>query len=218
MDVAPFRFMECTHLLELTGVQAFDLHSLLEGLRTVSSGAIFHHTHQYMLKAQIQTPVYPNDFARWAADGLEDRVLAEKLSDLDPFAFTSIEDVRQELIRIVEDYLEHYPPPRPVLAGREFFFNDARTVVLPTALEAVDLPSFREALLRVNVSSIYFHFFQAKLRLHRQADDFSLWFETSLGRPDLARRLQKIDPYMYSLEDLRLLIAAHVEAAMVQEE
>ncbi|HTN43800.1 MAG TPA: DUF5752 family protein [Nitrospiria bacterium] len=199
----PFRFFECTSLIQPTGRQAQDLSDLLSLIRIVDPGVIYHHTHQYFLKAAVETPEYPNDFAVWAARSLEESALAEKLANLDLYAFSEIEQVRAALIEIIESYLGENPAPRPARDGDAFFFNDAVTIIAETGFEAETLPAFLEALDRVGTSSIYFHFFEARFRLRRPADDFSVWIGSELNRPDLAQAIRGLDPYQLSLEGLR---------------
>jgi hypothetical protein len=199
----PFRFFECTSLIQPTGMHAQDLSDLLSLIRIVDPGVIYHHTHQYFLKAAVVTPEYPNDFAVWAGRSLEERALAEKLANLDLCAFPGIEQVRAALIEIVVSYFGENPAPRPARTGDAFFFNDAVTIVAETGFAAETLPAFLEALDRVGTSSIYFHFFEARFRLRRPADDFSTWIGSELNRPDLARAIRGLDPYQYSLEGLR---------------
>jgi hypothetical protein len=199
----PFRFFECTSLIRPTGRYAQDLSDMLSLIRIVDPGVIYHHTHQYFLKAAVETPEYPNDFAVWAARSLEESALAEKLANLDLYAFSEIEQVRGALIEIIVRYLGGNPAPRPARTGDAFFFNDAVTIVAESGFAAETLPTFLEALDRVGTSSIYFHFFEARFRLRRPADDFSVWIEGNLGRPDLARKVRGLDPYQYSLEGLR---------------
>ncbi len=198
-----FKFFECTRLIQPTGRKARDLTELLSCIEIVAPGVIYHHTHEYYLKASIQAPEYPNDFAVWAAQDLEERALAEKLACLDLYAYRDIESVRQVLSKIIKSYLVENPQPRPVRNGEEFFFNDAVTIVMESGPEAKTLPSFIEALRTVGTSSIYFHFFEARMRLQRPSDDFSIWLEQDLDRPDLAQKIRKLDPYLYSLEGLR---------------
>lgn len=201
-----FKFFECTRLIQPTGRKAQDLVQLLSFIDTMGPGVIYHHTHQYYLKASIEVPEYSNDFAVWAAESLEERALAEKLACLDLYAYRQIEEVRQALSGIIKSYLSENPPPRPVRNGEEFFFNDAVTIVMEFGSEVKTLPGFIEALLTVGTGSIYFHFFEARMRLQRPSDDFSIWLEQSLGRTDLAQKIRKLDPYLYSLEGLRQMI------------
>ncbi len=199
----PFHFYECVALLRLTGKRAADIIEFLEIIKGISTESIFHHMHQYFLKPLIQTPTYPSDFAVWAAEGLEEKGLAERLANLNPYAFINIEDVRKEIIRIIETHLKEYPPPRPVLPGNEFFFNESVTLVIPTELKAENLEEFLSALSLVDRSSIYFHFYEARLRLGREWGDFTCWLEEGLGRRDLADKIKTLDPYMYPTEVLR---------------
>ena len=212
--VEPFRFYECTALVRMTGRRASDIVEFLEIIRNVSPESIFHHMHQYFLKPHVRPPEYPNDFAVWVAYALEGKSLAEGLANLNPFEFSSIEDIRQEIIRIIMDYLKNYPPPRPVLPGGEFFFNEGITLVIPTDFQAENLEEFLRALKEVDGSSIYFHFYEAKLRLGKEQDDFSRFFEECLSCGELARRIKSLDPYMYSTEVLRSKIIGLVEGAL----
>ncbi len=214
----PFRFYECTALVKMTGRRACDTIELLEILEQVSPESIFHHMHQYFLKPHVRPPQYPNDLAEWVADALEEKSLAERLANLNPFEFSRIEDVRRELIRTVTEFLKENPSPRPVLPGKEFFFNEGVTMVIPTGLKASNLKEFLKVLRLVDSSSIYFHFYEARLRIGKAKDDFSRYFDECLEEcSGLAQRISSLDPYMYSTEVLRDKIAEMVEAQLELE-
>ncbi len=200
-----FKFYECTSIVELTGRHASELVEFLEVLKRVSKSSIFHHMHQYFLKPHVRMPEYPNDFAEWASDSLEQKVLAERLANLNPFEYSSIEDIRTELVRITTDFLKEDPVARPVVRGKEFYFNESRTLVIPTGITASTALEFVEALDKVDDSSIYFHFYESRLRLAKENDDFSVFFRDCLGEecPGLADVVSKLDPYMYTTEVLR---------------
>ncbi|HHD11855.1 MAG TPA: hypothetical protein ENK42_05385 [Deltaproteobacteria bacterium] len=210
----PFKFYECTALVRMTGRRASDLIEFAEIIRNVSPASIFHHMHQYFLKPHIRLPEYPNDFAIWAADALEDKILAERLANLNPFEFTNMEDIRSEILRIITEHLKEYPAPRPVIKGKEFFFNEGITLVAETHLTAATLQEFLEALKEVHTSSIYFHFYEARLRLGKALDDFSRFFEDCEEQAckQVACRIRSLDPYMYTTEMLREKIIEIVEA------
>jgi hypothetical protein len=199
----PFTFYECMSLIQPTGKQAQDAHQLLKLITEVEPGVIFHHIHENYLNAPIEVPEYPNDFAVWAAEALEDRALAEKLASLDVHTFSGIERVRKALIDILKSYLAENPNHRPARREDAFFFNDAITIVIPTDDTVKRLKDFVNALSTIATSSIYFHFFEARMRLRRPSDDFSIWFEKSLNRSDLAHKIRRLDPYHYSVEELR---------------
>lgn len=213
MTVPPFHFKECVTLVSPTGRKAADLYVLREEIKSAPAGCLFHHVHQFFLKTDVVPMPYPNDFAVWAARDLQDPALAERFAQVDPYRLPDIESLRRVLVEIIDAYLEAFPPPRPVLPGCEFFFNDARTIVLDTGYQAHDLLSFLETLEHINSSSLYYHLFQAPMRLHRPADDFSLWLEEGLGEPDLAARIRRLDPYLLSLEELRKALLQILRAA-----
>ncbi|MFQ5587184.1 MAG: DUF5752 family protein, partial [Thermodesulfobacteriota bacterium] len=98
--------------------------------------------HQYFLKVTPQSRYYTNDFAVWVAEWLEEKSLAERLANLNPYTYKSVEDLRWETVHIIEEYLKDYPPPRPVLPGGEFYFSEGVTIVVPSGFDATDLVEF----------------------------------------------------------------------------
>ncbi len=86
----------------------------------------------------------------------------------------------------------------------------SRTFVLSTRHTAHSLEEFRSILAEISVNSIYYHMFDARLRLQSNTNDFSSWF-ASLGKPKLAEQVAKLDPYSYTLEGLRKRILVLTE-------
>jgi Family of unknown function (DUF5752) len=203
-----FEFKQCITMLKATGIRARSLREFRDALSSVSSGSVFHHTYQYFLKGHILE--YTNDFAHWAGESLEERALAESLSNIDPYDYSDIEDTRAALLRVVDEYLERFPEPREALPGDEFFFNETVTLVFPAGARVRNLAEFLMAIKYVDSSSLYYHFYDARQRLGG-SDDFSVWFEETLGKNDLAKSLRAIDLFMHSLEGIRERIAQAVE-------
>ncbi len=203
-----FEFKQCITMQKSTGKKAGNLRDFREALAAVSNRSIFHHTYQYFLKGHILE--YTNDFAQWAGESLEERALAEQLSNIDPYDFQDIGGLRKALVNVVDDYLRQFPEPRDAMPGDEFFFNETVTIVFPGGVHARNLAEFLMAVKYVEGSSLYYHFFDARQR-SGGADDFSAWFQEALGKSDLAARVRSIDPFMHSLEGIRERIAAAVE-------
>ncbi len=202
-----FEFKQCVTMVKATGRKAANLHQFRDGLAAVGGGSIFHHTYQYFLKSHIME--YTNDFAQWAGEGLEERVLAEHLSNIDPYDFPDVEGLRRALLAAVDDYLRQFPEPRGALPGDDFFFNETVTFIFPAGVRARNLAEFLMAIKYVDSSSLYYHFFDARQRLGR--DDFSAWFEGVLGKSGLAGTVRSIDPFMHSLGGIREHITTAVE-------
>ncbi len=205
----PFDFRACISVLKSTGKKARNLRELRDNISVASQDCIFHHTYQYFLKGHVLE--YTSDFAHWAGESLEERALAERLANIDPYDLESIDAVRGELVRVIDDYLAHFPEPREALAGDEFFFNETVSLVFPVGVRARNLAEFLAAIKYVDAACIYYHFFEARMRLGSGKDDFSSWMEEVLGKTELAQRVRSIDPFMHSLEDIRQHVIDVVE-------
>ena len=203
----PFEFKQCVSILKSTGKRAKSLRELRGVIAVVSDESIFHHTYQYFLKGHILE--YTNDFAQWAGESLEGRALSEHLSNIDPYAFKNIDELRQELLNVIDSYLKSFPEPREAMPGDEFYFNETITLTFPVGIRAKNLAEFLIAVKYIDAGAIYYHFYEARIRLG--VDDFSKWFEDSLGKKDLAERIMAIDPFMHSIEGIREYIAEAVD-------
>ncbi len=201
----PFEFMSHGHLTELTGMSARNLDELLAHLREASEPIIYYHTHNALEEHFYLVPETANDFAVWVSSALGDDDLGEQLASVDTFSFPNLTALRDRLVGIIQEHIagQQGQHSRDVEPGREFFFMKSVSVILQTRYRAADLREFVEALRNVGEDSIYFHMFEARLRLERGQNDFSAWLETSLGESDLAREIARLDPYTYSLEGLR---------------
>ncbi|WP_333656057.1 DUF5752 family protein [Dissulfurispira sp.] len=202
-----FEFKQCVSLLKSTGKKAKNLRELRDAIAVVSDESIFHHTYQYFLKGHILE--YTNDFAHWAGESLEERALAERLSNIDPYAFKNIDELRQELLNVIDIYLENFPEPREAMIGDEFYFNETITLTFPVGIRVKNLAEFLIAVKYIDAAAIYYHFYEARVRLG--VDDFSKWIEDSLDKKDLSEKIRAIDPFMHSIEGIRDHIIETVE-------
>jgi hypothetical protein len=134
---------------------------------------------------------------------VRDRVLGEKLGILDPYDFESLEALRSEIVNIIDEHLSQLQIVPRVVYGEPFHFMQSRIIEVPTGLEARSLAEFRETLAAVDASAVYYHNFEAILRLGRRMGDFAFWIEEQLGLPELAQKISRIDFYMISLESVR---------------
>ena len=207
--IEPFEFRQCLSILKSTGNKAGNLQELKNVIAVISDECIFHHTYQYFIKGHILE--YTNDFAHWAGESLEERALSESLSNIDPYDFTNITDLRNELIKVIDEYLALFPSPRDVRPGDEFYFNETVTVIFPVGLRANNLAEFMTAMKFIDSVSIYYHFYEARIRLGKGTDDFSRWIEGSLGKKELAGRVGSIDLFMHTIEEIREHIVSAVE-------
>ncbi len=206
-EMTPFQFMECATILKATGKKARDIRELRETIALIGEESLFHHTCQYFLKGHVLE--YTNDFAHWIGESLEERALSERLSNVDPFAVRDMSRLRTELLFSIDDYLDQFPEPRAAVAGDEFYFNESVSIIFPSNIQARNPAEFLIALRYVDPSSIYYHFYEARIR--HDNDDFSRWVEDVLKDRELAGKIRVIDPFMYSIERIRSRLVEAVE-------
>jgi hypothetical protein len=209
----PFRFAGCVELRQTLDVHALDERELMNRIAEVPPGAIFFHTFGYFLRHRAFTTAYGNDFARWAAVEIGDHALAERLAVVDPFAFSSVEELREHLVTILKDHLRGREAEGRVQFDRGFHFQQSQIVEVPLGVSAETLVEFRAGLATVDESAIYLHTVETRAR-QRRAEAFSEWLRDSLEMPELAERFERTDPYLTSLERIRGRLLALVDTAL----
>ena len=208
-EIKAFEFKQCVNILKSTGRKAGNLHDLRDAISKISDKSIIHHTYHYFLKVHVFE--YTNDFAHWTGESLEERALSEHLSNIDPYGFENVKDLRNELLNVIDNYLKQFPEPRAAMHDDEFYFNETITLIFPANVRAGNLAEFLLGIRHVDPASIYYHFYEARARLKNRADDFSTWIEDSLKKDGLAERIRAIDPFMHNIEGIRGHIVMAVE-------
>lgn len=214
----PFKFYTSLHLSELTGLRAATLVQLLALIKEVPGSCIYHHTHRFLQEHQYLSPEPPNDFAYWVTDILGEDELGERLASIDTMQYSTIRSLRERIAQTIEEYLNDSSFAKLKFAryGEEFYFIKSVSFILPTDYIAYDLKEFVEILKKITIDSIYFHIFEARLRLEKSTNDFSFWIENSLGDKKLADNISSFDPYTSTLEDLRKNIIRIIERRISQ--
>ena len=207
----PFNFYTRLNLTELLGKKAKNLSELLEGLKTVPGSSIYHHTHRFLQQHHFLSPEPPNDFAYWVTNILQEEELCEQLASVDIVQFKKISQLREKIISTIEKHMNKKNIFREVFPGDEFHFMKSVTFIIPTQYVANNLTEFLEAVKKISIHSLYFHIFEARLRLEKGNNDFSNLLEIELKETELAKVISKLDPYTQTLESLRQKIINLVE-------
>ncbi len=198
-----FRFYTRLNLVELLGRKARNIAELLEGIKEVPGSSIYYHTHRFLQQHHYLSPEPPNDFAFWTTGSLGLDKLGERLASIDTIKFRRIRDLREKFIEILEACIKNKNfRDIDCQEGEEFYFMSCKTFILPTSYTAHNLNEFLEVIQKISINSIYFHIFEARLRLERGENDFSNWFE-GMGKKELAKDISRLDPYTVTLEGLR---------------
>ena len=214
----PFKFYTQLHIPELTGLKAANLQELLDLIKTVPGSVIYHHTHRFLQQHQYLSPEPPNDFAYWITGILGEEELGELLYSIDTIQYTSIRELRDEIVRTIESYIVQHPRSLHKFAthGEEFHFVKSVSFVFQTPYTASDLKEFQAVLQRVTINSIYFHMFESRLRIGHGTNDFSNWLEDSLSEKKLANKIASLDPYTHTMENLRITLIKLIEKRIVE--
>jgi len=210
----PFYFNTSEHLLRIGREKANTLSELLEALRQCPPDSIFQHTFRTLQEHHFIRRGFSNDFAHWALSACNQPALAEQLASVDVRQFTSLEDLRQHLVHILERYVKENPNSATRSAHEPFYFCASDIVVLPTPYVPNTLPGFVDAIKQVSVHTIHHHFIEARLRLKLMSNDFSQWLLEEMGLPDTARAVNRIDIYTSTMENVRQQIVHIVERSL----
>ncbi len=211
----PFEVKDCALLMRMSGLApAMNLRELRDRIAVCGDGVLYHHFFETTLRPTFDDPDYRNDFAVWAKGFLGDLVLAEKLGIVDPYACETMDDLRSELLEIIDDRLGDLtvvPWARP---GDEFFFKESTTVIFDTG-ERVQRPEdLGPTIRRMTNGSVYYHFLEALRRPPVGRDDFSAWLaEAGPEYSAWGEALAAIDAHFLGLAGLREELARALSPA-----
>lgn len=201
-----FEIKDCVLLSLMSGMPpAFNLRELRDRIAACSHDVLYHHFCETTLVASFDYPDYRNDFAVWASKHLGDKVLAERLGILDPYSHSSMEDLRVEVLDVIDERLSELamvPWARP---GHEFHFMKATTIVFDTGERIRQPEQLLPAIRRMSNGSIYFHLLEARRRPPVGSDDFAAWL-AAFGPAwhPYVEALRGLDFYFSTLSELKL--------------
>lgn len=120
------------------------------------------------LAHHFETPSFTNDFALWVGEALQEEALGEKLAAIDLLSFTSIRGLRESILVEVDKAIDGGADrSRNCPARDELHFCRSKSFIMPTGLVADDPQAFFHLLPNVSNVSLFYHFFEARLRLGR---------------------------------------------------
>jgi hypothetical protein len=201
---AVFAIKDCALIAIATGHRAINLKELRDILNTISSDSIFYHFWGNLLQPRFEEREYNNDFASWAWHGMHDATLAERLAVIDPTDFADLEDLRQELLEIIEERLDEQGYLSWLQATSRFEFIRSQIVIFDTGHRVETPEKLAELLPNLSTGSIFYHFIDARRRLDSHGDDFSFWLSGHGERcSELCSLLSGIEPYFGSLHQIK---------------
>ena len=199
-----FAVKDCALLAIATGRRVYTLSELRGGLEGVGEASIYYHFWGSLLQPRFGEREYNNDFAGWALHSLHDTRLAERMAMLDPREYPDLSELRFDLLEIIDERLDEADYLHWMPAAQPFQFMRSQIVVFSTD-KRVSTPAELLAILpTLPVSSLFYHFIDARRRVPEAGDDFSAWL-SDFG--DMGQRLRdglaRVDPYFATLGTLR---------------
>ncbi|MBU0730086.1 MAG: hypothetical protein KKA70_10110 [Proteobacteria bacterium] len=203
-DTSIFLINDCALISIATGQKAMTLAELRNNLTLVSLDSIYHHFWGGLLVPRFEEREFNNDFAGWVRHSLRDPVLAERLAAIDPSASGNLEELRQNLLDLIEERLDENENVEWTRGYRQFEFLRSQLVVFDTNRRLEKPEDLAVQIPLLSTSSIFYHFIDARRRLDQGGDDFCHWL-TGLGdeHQGLCAQLAAIDPYFSSLSQIR---------------
>lgn len=207
----PFEVKDCALVAVSTGKRAQNLRELRDRLIDIHPGSIYFHFWGGLLRPRFDDPQFNNDFASWAHYAIHDNYLAERLGVIDPTDFEDMEALRQELIDVIEQRLEEVEP-NWALPDQQFHFTRSQIVVFNAQATLFEPADLVEALPRMSLGSIFYHFIDARRRPPFGVSDFNQWL-VGFGEEyaELWDDLAAVDPYFVNLTELRQYLSTIVK-------
>ena len=203
-----FRVKDCTLITRMVGIStAMSLRELQERVKICPQESLFHHFCETVIRPTFDDPEFRNDFAVWAGRTLRDRVLAERLGILNPYKTGDFEQLRTDVLDILDERLSELPTVPWAPRGDEFRFMRAVTVVFDSGRQFDTPEALVQQIPEMSLGSIYYHFVEARRRTENGTDDFSAWLAENVPDSEYFREaLKEIDFYFLGLKELKQLL------------
>lgn len=200
----PFSIKDCALLSIATGWRVYTLGELRAGIATADEEIIYFHFWGGLLQPRFEEREFNNDFAAWMRHDLHDAKLAEQVAVLDPREFPNLRVLKSELLDLIDERLSEAEYLHFSRSVRPFEFMRAQTVVFSTDKSVSTPEQLGMLIAQLSVSSIFYHFIDARRRVPDAGNDFSAWLVHfgELGKR-LCDRLAQVDPYFVPLTLLR---------------
>ncbi|MFH1011637.1 MAG: DUF5752 family protein [bacterium] len=215
----PFAVKDCSMVAISAGRHARSLRELSMHLQAVELDSIYQHFWGGRLRPQFDEPEFQNDFASWVRHALHDHVLSEQLGVLDPTDYRHLEDLRAELVDIIEQRLAKNDYLSWAQAEQPFTFVKAQIVVFDTHRRIKDVEELCSVFPYLSLGSVFYHFIEARRREPMGIDDFRAWLARfNSQHQQLMEWLAAVDPYFGSLSDLRHRISEVLQRYLEKSE
>ena len=120
--VKPFYFNTSAHLLRITRQKANTLAEFCGRTTRCPDGSIFQHSFRTLQEHHFIREGFSNDFAHWALSACNEPSLAEGLASVDVREFTSVAELRERFVQIVDNFLQRELGGGNAIGTRDLLF------------------------------------------------------------------------------------------------
>lgn len=199
-----FYVKDCVLASIATGIKAQTISEFRDKIAIIPPGCIFFHFWGQRLLSSFENWEFHNDFSFWAHHCLHDDILAERLEILDPTAHANIENLRSEIIEVLDDRLDELEYIPWTKHDQRFHFIQSKIIVFNTQHKVEKPSELIKIIPLMSPSSIFYHFIDARRRTEENQDDFSAWISIFGDKyQGLIFQLKKIDPFFISLKEIQ---------------
>ncbi len=208
MNGNSFIVKDCTLIQIATGIKVQTLRELRKELSEIDSESIYYHFWGGLLTPRFKEPEFGNDFASWAYHALHDRILAERLSVIDPALYSDTDNLRTALLDVIDERLDEVEVVPSSSSDQQFNFVRFQIVVFNTQKQLNHPKELGSAVRHFSSGSIFYHFIDARRRTKGSIDDFRAWLNMfGNDYKKLSVLISRIDPYFTTLLELREIIS-----------
>ncbi|MBP8673043.1 MAG: hypothetical protein KBH51_03080 [Synergistales bacterium] len=214
-SIMPFELKDCEIVMVSTGLRAQTMRELRDALEEAPDGSLLYHFWGWMLRPYLSESEYNNDFATWVDKSLRDQALAERLSVINPSHYEDLGALKNRLLDILDERLVQGDFLTWAKGEMEFVFLKAQMIIFNSGIRIMQPKDLAPAVAQAPTGSIFYHFIDAQRRSPICCDDFSYWLEQFGDETAEARKkISMIDPYLFSLSELRDLIVRALNKSM----
>ncbi|CDZ80842.1 hypothetical protein BN1013_01365 [Candidatus Rubidus massiliensis] len=204
MNYQPLEIKDCAVIPIATAIRAQSLSELRDKIAIIHEDSIYHHFWGRFFDTQFKNTEFHNDFAWWSHHAIRDDFLAERLSMVDPSEYDNLDQLRAEIVRLINDRLEELEFSPSASRDNQFHFIRSKMIVFDTPQAISNPMELVQVVQQMSATSLFYHVIDAKNRNANQQDDFCSWL-SQYGEEyaPLITKLKSADPYFLDPQNIK---------------
>lgn len=195
---SPFVFKSEFWIPRYTGIKVYSIKDFLEALKLVDKFSIFYHMYINIFNYHNLPTFYTNSISYWFYSNGH-LLLAEKISIIDPLDYCDLEELRNVLIKTLE---ENYDKNWDDKEKNPFYFIKAEREIIECQRIAENLEQFIEGIKESSINSLFYHLVTSRIENNTLVNDYSSWL-LHIGEGKKAEKINKLDLYTMNLHEIK---------------